>query len=197
MHLDLNELVQHELGAEGLSPMFDLAAKHSWWVSPKVYCEIQVVYPRTRRKKGLAEKRGQLIGGIRLWDDRPASRPFWMAPGQDPSKVKNFYVCHIYEGSVWDPQQFTNLANLTAFPVSLQSLTEWLPVLELLKYHSFIVFGYTGNSGKEPKKPNCCPRVWRHQHELDPIGTSMIVRKLNEQATKRPGFRTAMEVSAR
>jgi hypothetical protein len=116
--LDLNELLQHELGNSGLCPIFDLVAQHSWWLSPKVYREIQVVYPKTRRKKGLSERRGQLVEGIRLWDNQPASRAFWMALGQDPSKIKNFFVCHVYEASVWEPSHFTNLANLTAFPAS-------------------------------------------------------------------------------
>ena len=194
--LDLNELLQHELGNAGLRPIFDLVAQHSWWVSPKVYREIQVVYPKTRRKKGVLEKRGSVVNGIRLWDNQPASRAFWMALGQDPSKVKNFYVCHIYEGSVWDPGHFTNLANLTAFPTSLQSLSEWPPVSELLKYHSFAVFGYEGPSKKAHGKPDYYPSVWHHQQNPNPMEASIIIRKLKEQASKRPEFRTALEVLA-
>ena len=194
--LDLNELLQHELGSAGLRPIFDLVAQNSWWVSPKVYRQIQVVYPKTRRKKGVLEKRGQVISGIRLWENQPASRAFWTALGQDPSKVKNFFVCHIYEGSAWDPNHFTNLANLTALPAGLQSLSEWEPVRELLKCHAFTVLGYKGPSGTEPHKPSYYPTVWRHQHDPDPIEVDIIVRKLREQASKRAEFRTAQEVPA-
>jgi hypothetical protein len=194
--LDLNELLQHELGEKGLRPILDLVAQHSWWVSPKVYRGIQVVYPKTRRKKGISEKRGQVVTGIRLWDNQPASRAFWMALGQDPTKVRNFFVCHIYEGSVWDSKHFTNLANLTAFPSSLQSLSEWPPVRDLLKYHSFVIFGYTGPSDKEPRKTNYYPTAWRHQLDPDPVEVQIIVRRLKEQASKRPEFKTAQEVLA-
>ena len=195
--LDLNELLEHELGNAGLRPIIDLVAQHSWWVSPKIYREIQVVYPKTRRKKGISEKRGSVINGVRLWENQPASRAFWMALGQNPSNVKNFYVCHIYEGSVWDSNHFTNLANLTALPTSLQSLTEWEPVRGLLKYHSFIAFGYKGPSGKEPSKPNYYPSVWHHQHDADQIEINIAVRRLMEQASKRPEFRTAQDVFAK
>ena len=187
--LDLEELLEHDLQDVGLKPIMDLVSQHSWWVSPKVYKEIQVVYPQTRRKKGIKEKRGDVVGGIRLWDNQPASHAFWMALGEDRRRVVNFYVCHIYERSVWDPNHFTNLANLTAFPKCLQSLSEWKPVRELLKYHSFISLGYKGPNGGEPPKPKYYPLVWQHQGNPSPKEFDKIVTKLNEQRNKRPQFR--------
>lgn len=189
--LDLEELLEHDLQDVGLRPIMDLVAQNSWWVSPKVYEEVKVAYPQTRRKKGVKERRGDVVNGIRLWDNQPASHAFWMALGIDVGQVANFYVCHIYEGSVWDPNHFTNLANLTALPKSLQSLSEWQPVRELLKYHSFKTFGYTGPSNVEPVKPKYYPVAWPHQVSPRLGKLETIVRKLKEQRDRRSQFRVA------
>jgi hypothetical protein len=193
--LDLDELLEHDLQDVGLKPIMDLVAQTSWWVSPKVHKEIQIVYPQTRRKKGINEKRGSMIKGICLWDNQPASHAFWMAVGKDRQKVVNFYVCHIYEGSVWDPDHFTNLANLVGFPKCLQSLSEWNPVRGLLKYHSFEAFGYTGPRDVEPPKPGYYPHVWRHHMNLGGDETKKIIRKLREQRERRPQFRSVEEAA--
>lgn len=191
--LNLEELLQHDLKETGLKSIMDLVSHHSWWVSPKVYKEIPVVYPKTRRKKGTKEKRGYILGGIRLWDNQPASYAFWTALGKDRSKVANFYVCHIYEESVWDPNHFTNLANLTAFPKCLQSLSEWHPVRELLKYHSFRTYGYTGPKGFEPASPQYYPLVWNNQRGLSSREFEKVMMKLKEQRDKRPQFKSHEE----
>ena len=187
--LDLEELLQHDLQEEGLKPIMDLVSQQSWWVSPKIYREIQVVYPQTRRKRGVCEKRGQVIEGVCLWDNQPASHAFWMAIGKDTQKVTNFYVCHIYEGSVWNPQHFTNLANLVAFPKCLQSLSEWEPVGQVLKYHSYLSFGYCGCDEVGPSKPKYYPMVWRHQDNSYSGDIEKIIKRLKEQRNKRPQFK--------
>ncbi len=186
--LDLDELVEHDLREVGLKPIMDLVAQHSWWVSPKVYKEIQVVYPKTRRRRGTKEKRNDVINGIRLWNNEPANHAFWMALGEGKDRVKNFYVCHIYPGSVWNPDHFTNLANLTAFPKSLQSLSEWKPVQDLLKYHSFKTYGYTGPNNVSLHEPVYYPKTWRHGSDPPTSRIDMLVKRLKEQAEKRPQF---------
>jgi hypothetical protein len=192
--LDLEELLEHDLQDAGIRVIMDLVAQHSWWVSTKVYREIQVVYPRTRRKKGITEKRGQIVNGIRFWDNQPASYAFWMALGKDRKNVSNFYVCHIYEESVWDPNHFTNLANLTAFPKCLQSLSEWNPVREVLKYHSFKVFGYEGPKSIEPPCPKYYPLIWRHHGDLSLKEFESVIVRLKEQKARRPQFKSFEEI---
>jgi hypothetical protein len=181
--------LEHDLKDVGIRPIMDLVARHSWWVSPKVYKEMEVVYPLTRRKKGTSEKRNQVVGGIRLWDNQPASHAFWLALGEDTRRVENFYVCHIYEGSVWDLAHFTNLANLVAFPKCLQSLSEWRPVTEVLKYHSFATYGYKGPNGRQPQKPKYYPYVWQHQANFSGTELERIVNRLREQRENRPGYK--------
>jgi len=187
--LDLDELVEYGLKDSGIKPVLGLVAEHSWWVSPKVYREIQVVYPETRRKRGTRETRGQVIDSIRIWYNEPANHAFWMAMGQSVNRVKNFNVCHIYERSVWDPRHFTNLANLCGFPMCLESLSEWRPVRDLLKYHSFKSYGYKGPNGEEPSRPSYYPPYWRHQVDPSREEVDSIVWRLKAQMERRPQFR--------
>jgi hypothetical protein len=191
--LDLDELLEHDLQDAGLKPIMDLVAQHSWWVSQRVLEQIQVVYPQTRRKRGIKEKRGDMVNGICLWDNQPASQAFWMALGRDRRRVTNFYVCHIYEGSVWDPNHFTNLANLVAFPKCLQSLSEWSPVGKVLKYHAFRSFGYKGPGNTDPAPPKYYPMIWRHQQDPSVKDLGNIIDRLEEQRNRRPQFKNIGE----
>ena len=180
---DLNESLRKDWGERGMRLVFDLIANHSWWVSPKIYRKIPVVYPKSRRRQG-SEKRGQVVDGIRLWYNESAQRAFWIALGC--RKPKHSVICHIYEESVGNPKHFTNLANLIALPTCLGSLSEWEPVQSLLKYHSFRVFGYTGPKEKVPTKPKYypAPKAWRHQE--NPTNVDELVEKLKRQRSLRP-----------
>jgi len=184
--LDLDELLQQDLSEQNLKSILDLIAKVSWWVHPNVYQSIPVVYPKTRRKKG-KEERGQIINGIRLWFNEPASHALWLALGTNKDKIKNSYVCHIYENSVGDPVHFTNLANMTAFPKSLQSLSEWKPVADVLKYHSYKIYGYTGPDDAIPTMPKYYPESWQNVYNSNQ-DTEKIIQNLKEQSIARPTF---------
>lgn len=88
--LDLDDLLEKDLVGTRLKEISDLVARHSWWVSPEVYQEIKVVYPKTRRKRGSGERRNEVKNGVRLWYNEPASQAFWMAVGRSKDSVKNF-----------------------------------------------------------------------------------------------------------
>jgi len=111
------------------------------------------------------------------------------------------YICHIYDNSVHDPEHFTNLANLTAFPQCLQSLTEWGPVSAVLKYHASKVYGYKGPAGSIPPPPVHYPFVWSHQLELPPERLVKVVNYLREQRSKNPQYsgtrKTARNIAPR
>ena len=188
--LNLEELLQHDLKETGLKSIIDLVSHHSWWVSPRLYKEIQIVYPQNRRKKGINERRGMVVDGVMLWDNQPASYAFWSALGRNRNKVTNYYVCHVYEESVWDPHHYTNLANLTAFPKCLQSLSEWTPVRELLKYHSFKTYGYKGPKDVTPEYHEYYPLLWKNESGLNMQELERIMDKLKEQRQRRPQFRS-------
>jgi len=184
--LDLDKLLEHDLSEHDLTSMIDLVAQVSWWVNPSAYQAVQIVYPKTRRKRGKQEKRGQVINGIRLSDNQPASIAFWLALGKTRNKIKNFYVCHIYEESVWHPDHFTNLANITALPKSLQSLSEWKPIADILKYHSYKIYGYKGPKDKIPSTPKYYPESWQHINNPSQEDLKKIIEKLKDQSIRRP-----------
>ncbi len=184
--LDLDVLLQKNLSDQDLKLILDLVSQVSWWVHPNIYQAITVVYPKTRRKKG-KEERGQIIEGARLWFNEPAQYAFWLALGTTKDKIKKSYVCHIYENSVNDPDHFTNLANMTAFPKSLQSLSEWKPVADVLKYHSYKTYGYKGPDDVTPDIPKYYPESWKNNSEFNQ-DVVRIIRNLRNQSTTRPTF---------
>ena len=83
--------------------IIQLVLDNSLWVDPRVYNEIQVVFPKTIRKSG-KQKRGDVDGdGNTIWNNEPAKWAFWNAIGLNYYGLKNSYICHIYEGSVTSP----------------------------------------------------------------------------------------------
>jgi len=184
--LDLDKLLKESLSEQSLKSLIDLIAQSSWWVSPVVYQNIQIIYPKTRRKKGKEEKRDDIVDGIRLWDNQPANQSFWMALGKTNKEIKNYFVCHIYDGSVWKPDHFTNLANITAFPKSLQSLSEWKPITDVLKFHSYTLYGYTGLTNEIPSQPQYYPELWQHVANPNENKAKKIIDKLKDQSIRRP-----------
>ena len=195
---DLDEWVQHSIGKEGICTIIDWAARFSYWVSPEVYHEVQVVYPKTRRKHPDEQDRS-LVGGIAVWLNQPASKAFWSALGErpqshTPSNYRNFILCHIYEGSAHDPEHFTNLANLTIFPRSLESFSEWEPVRAVLKWHSFKLYGYIGPRKTPPTEPEYYPLRWPGVRNHDPETLRTIVADLQEKLERRPTYYSKKEI---
>ena len=184
--LDLDAILHQDMNESTLELILDLVAQVSWWVHPSVYHAISIVYPKTRRKKG-KEDRGQIINGIRLWFNEPASHALWLALGTNKDKIKNSYVCHIYENSVNDPDHFTNLANMTAFPKSLQSLSEWKPIADVLKYHSYKIYGYRGPEDVIPIPPKYYPESWQNTNNSSQE-IEKIIQTLKDQSITRPSF---------
>jgi len=192
--IDLDDIVEKGLSTTGIKQLLDWVAQYSWWVPRQVYEKVSVVYPKTRRKHA-KESRGSVDGaGNRLWFNEPAIEAFWRACGKSPRQLKNYYVCHIYDDSVHDPNHFTNLANLTGFPKSLQSLSEWGPVAAVLKYHSFKMYGYKGPREIQPPEPDYYPVHWHNQLELPPETTKRVVMRLEEQRTNRSQFHAAQGI---
>lgn len=182
---DHNDLLKNSMTDGHLQALIDLVARTSVWVSPEIYKSVQVVYPKTRRKKGTGEKRGDIIKGIKLWDNQPAAIALWKALGSKPS---NSSVCHIYEASVWDPKHFTNLANITGFPKGVASLSEWEPIGDVLKYHSYLDYGYTGPENRVPKKPDYYPKIWANVDQPDREEVYGRICALTRQSLDRPTF---------
>ena len=190
---DLDAELEASLSDEEFRIIIGLIARHSRWVRPEVYEEVPVVYPRARRMvkgeaanfKGTRRKMDEKTG-LMICDNTAASQAFWWARGTRRKKVKNFNVCHIYAGSVGYPEHFTNLANLTAVPKSLESMTEWGPVNAVLKRRSFELYGYTGPDGTTPAAPDLHRLPWRPIRPLKPIPE--IIQDLQKQRDRRPTY---------
>lgn len=185
---DLDEKVRHSLGREALRTIIDWVARFSYWVSPDIYREIQVGFPSTRRKHASGERRGEMIQDIRVWENQPARDAFWRAFGDSPNRYRNYVVCHIYEGSPYLPEHFTNLANLTILPKCLDSFSEWEPVRAVLKWHSYAIYGYRGPAAVQPARPHYYPAHWPGISVLGPGDTSHVVSELKERRQRRPSF---------
>lgn len=189
---DFNEAVEHSLGREGLRTLIDWVARFSFWVDPSVYTEIQVVFPRTRRRKP-RETEGAFTDGLGVWSNQPASKAFWRACGESfashtPTAYRNFKLCHIYDRSARDPAHFTNLANLTAFPKCFESLSEWGPIQKVLKWNSFKCYGYTGPLNEPPAEPSYYPDHWPGVRILDPVKRKAAISSLREWRATKPAY---------
>jgi hypothetical protein len=168
--------------------IIQLVVDNSLWVDPRVYDEIQVVFPQTKRRSG-KQKRGDVDGnGNTIWNNEPAKWAFWNAIGLNYYGLKNSYICHIYEGSVTNPGHFTNLANMVAFPRATQSLSEWAPINDILKYRSYELYHYTGPDEKVPSKPEQYEQIKFKTIHFNNEELSKIIEKLKRAYTSRPGY---------
>jgi hypothetical protein len=177
------------LGKPGIKRVLDWLARFSLWVDPVVYKnrKIRIVYPNTRRKRS-REKREEWVDGAKLWTNEPPQEAFFSAIGSKRSRYKNYNLCHLYEESAYLPKHYTNLANITVVPKSLASLTECFPVQEVLKWHSYQLFGYKGPNGKAPVKPPYYPPAWRGIKRLDSDTLATVLKDLKYRVTHKPHY---------
>ncbi len=185
---DLDREFEQSLRVEGLRTIADWIARFSLWIPPTVFRRIQVVYPLTRRKSGKNETRRQVVDGIKVWENQPARDAFWAAYGLPSRRVKNYVVCHVYKDSAHLPEHYTNLANLAVVPRWLASFTEFTPVRDVLKWHSYDRYDYCGPESKEPDKPSYYPEDWPGEAKQTAEQTETIVARLEKHKRDRPAY---------
>src|SRR2546426_11223503 len=88
--LNLNDQVTKSVSSTGMKELLDLVPQNSWWISPKVYEKVQVVYPETRRTHS-KEKRGNVVDGIRLWTNEPAIRSVYSGLYLDQTTILRLF----------------------------------------------------------------------------------------------------------
>lgn len=189
---DLDEFVQHSLGLDGIKPILDWVARFSYWIDPRVVQEVPVVFPKTRRAKP-KEVRRSIVDGIAVWANEPPGKAFWTAYGvrpasHTPSDYRHFILCHIYEGSAHNPDHYTHLANLTVFPECLESFSEWKPVRDVLKWHSYKLYGYSGPEGRIPGRPPYYPASWPGVKEFTPDRLKQVEEVLSDMRSRMPTY---------
>jgi hypothetical protein len=146
-----------------------LVAAAAVWANPLVHSELLTKnplglwYPGLRRcRKGADEKKGQVVGGVRLDDNTYASFALKNALPLGPRNYLNYSVCHIWRDSCYDEQCYTSIANLVLIPSPLMSLTDFHPGLEdALKYRSWELYHWCPPDDAMPLRPNRYPVSWR------------------------------------
>lgn len=119
-----------------------------------------------RLKAGRGEKKGDERGIYKLDDNTQANRiikaavkkhlHFSIAP-------REWHVCHIWEGSCYDPRYHTNLKNLVLLPSSIYSLTDYdKNVSAMLKHRAAELFDgwHPENCSLPPKPPHYRHLSW-------------------------------------
>ncbi len=178
---DLHE----QLNESEIDGLISLVAKNAWWVHPEV-CKATkgAVYPMTRRaKKG--EKSGTVVAnGIRVKDNSQAQQAFFPALGKRPEDFENFKLCHIYDSKAGGLEEghFTNLANMVLLPQALASLSEFGPINQALRWHSYELYDhYTGpDRGAIPPEP-IKHYPWREADSLSKDEIENIVARLKRR----------------
>jgi hypothetical protein len=191
--VDLDRRLTRVVGRGGLRSLSNWIASTSLWTCPEVYLQIQIVYPRTRRRHSGEEFRSK-VHGITVWRNEPAANAFWRAHGVptggggSPRDFVNSHICHIYERSAHIPRHYSNLANLVAVPRALAYVTEWEPVRQLLKWKAYELYKYAGTHRARPRKPRYTPKRWPGVQQLDADGVERIVKRLQKARNLHPDF---------
>jgi hypothetical protein len=176
-----------DLTARGeLQTLLDLVAGSTMWVDPHVAGGVRVVFPKSARRVGYRHYMGEVVGGIRLWANQPATEAFFAAIDSRFTHFVGAAVCHVYPNSPQLPLHFTRLANLFVVPAPLATLTEWEPVLTALKWRAFELFGYRGPSNQTPVRPPMLPSSWQGPTQLSATRLAAVLGKLRVLRKIRP-----------
>lgn len=175
--IEASALVEDATAELGIS-LADLIALASVWVSPELYAMLEPVggtwYPDRRRANlGLrvegrsVEAVGQVIGDVTLDNNTYANAAFKRALGVDRSDFVGFHICHIWPGTAYHADCYTNLANLVAIPAELSSLTDHHPhIVACLKYRSWELYHWKPAKELAPMRPEDYPDRWREPRPL-------------------------------
>ncbi len=177
LHTQLNE--------SEIDCLISLVAKNARWVHSEV-CKAmkgEAVYPMTRRARS-GEERGNVdADGVQVSDNSQAQQAFFPALGKRPEDFENIKLCHIYDSKAGGLEKghFTNLANMVLLPQALASLSEFEPVNQALKRHSYDLYDhYTGPDGAIPPEP-IKHYPWREADSLSKDEIENIVARLKRR----------------
>lgn len=149
------------------NPLMQLVARTAIWAPMDAVREQkpeEFIYMRLKAGKG--EKKGDERGIYKLDDNTHANRIIKAAVKKHLCYAiapKEWHVCHIWEGSCYDPRYHTNLKNLVLLPSSIYSLTDYdKNVSDMLKYRAAELFGgwHPENCSLPPKPPHYRRLSW-------------------------------------
>lgn len=166
-----------------------LLAETAIWASPGVFHLLKsdnvhaTWYPLTRRayvKRG--EKKGQLVGNVRLDDNTYANVAIKRAVGKH-GRICNVHACHVWPRTAYDERYYTCIANIVLLPRSIAGLSDNHPSMtKALQYRSFELYGWfptdiAGDPQSPPVKPPNYPANWREPEPLTPEIRDAVSRR--------------------
>jgi len=146
-----------------------LVAETGLWAHPDVHARLlrdtgcAAMFPKSRRKRGRGETRGQILDdGIRLDDNTAANRAIKRALGLHRLAVVGFEACHIWPLTCYDPRFHTAIANLVLLPRALAGLSDHdLEIQASLQYRAYELYGWYPEGAAVPQRPAFYPSHWR------------------------------------
>lgn len=157
-----------------------LVAETALWANPEVHKRLLeenksgAFYPNVRRARKGREKRGDVVGGVKLDDNTYANYAIRQAIGIPPknNKLIGFATCHIWPLTCYDEKYHTAIPNLVLLPASLASLTDHNPIQAVLQYRSFELYKWVPDGEQRPRKPRDYPDCWKR-----PFGFTAKIEK--------------------
>jgi len=162
--LQLLEMAERETSMD----LAALVAAASVWANPKVHEMLKANggvgpwYPATRRYGKGAERKGDVLEGIRLDDNTYANYALKNALPLGARAYRNYSVCHIWPESCYDDRCYTCIANLILTPSLLMSMTDCHPAIQnALKYRAWELYSWYPPEAAPPYIPAHYPGRWR------------------------------------
>ena len=200
MRLEASHLVDAACTELGIR-LAELIAMTGVWASPSIYQLLEHVggiwYPdRRRANTGLrvdgrpVEAVGQVLDGVTLDNNTYANNAFKVAIGVDRQEFVGFHICHVWPGTAYDADCYTNIANLVAIPAELSSLTDHHPqIVACLKYRSWELYGWKPAQAVVPTKPPDYPARWRDAWPNSEAARRAAMRRVRGEAQLSVGGR--------
>jgi hypothetical protein len=144
-----------------------LVADTGLWVNAEFHNRLvrdtgsAAMFPGVRRARGKDERRGQIVGGVRLDDNSYANLAIKRAAGLDKSAV-GFEACHIWPLTCHDERYHTAIANIVLLPRALAGLSDHdIEIQKALQYRALELYRWYPEEKPQPVKPKFYPSKWR------------------------------------
>jgi hypothetical protein len=130
-----------------------------------------------RHKPAKNEALGLGLDGTRLDRNNYANHAIKGAVGLRKS-VKNYFACHIWDASCYDPLLHTAIPNLVLLPRAIAGLSDFDPSTSAaLRYHAFSLYHWHPPDSSPPQKPHDYPADWRPPEPLTKKIRAIIKRR--------------------
>jgi hypothetical protein len=114
-----------------------------------------------RHRPAKNEPLGLSEDGMRLDRNNYANHAIKGAAGLRKS-IKNYFACHVWDASCYDPLLHTAIPNLVLLPRAIAGLSDFDPSTSAaLRYRSYHLYRWHPPSSSIPERPEDYPTDWR------------------------------------